>query len=66
MKDNGRTAECEWANILHALVAALWKFNSLKELNFHNNTYRYFSVKEGDELVKGLAGHIGLRKLDLS
>ena len=66
MKDNGRTAECEWANILHALVAALWKFNSLKELNFHNNTYRYFSVKEGEELVKGLAGHIGLRKLDLS
>lgn len=59
-------AECEWSNILHALVAALRKFNSMKELNFHNNNHRYFSVKEGDKLVKRLAGHIGLRKLDLS
>jgi hypothetical protein len=38
----------------------------MKELNFHNNNHRDFSVKEGDKLVKRLAGHIGLRKLDLS
>jgi hypothetical protein len=38
----------------------------MKELYFHNNNHRDFSVKEGDKLVKRLAGHIGLRKLDLS
>ena len=64
-----RLSDSQGERLLSTLVTALGKFDSLKEFIF---SFRYdttititISDEVGGKLIKALAGHIGLKKLDL-